>query len=342
MNNPFLRSLKVIWSNPKFVFINKENLKKASRELGANFLKNGIETPSWKMPIFPENPEEFMKFILVANSINFCFTDPWSKERFAINYKGQLWRDSLAMAACLKRALAEEIPLYEAHYLENLKFSEVEYIFRHDEKSGETPMPLLKERWENLKNLGLTVNKKFDGDMLNIFRASKFYVFNQGRGLVEILVKNFSSYYDAAVHPKLKKIIHFHKRAQLLAMVYQGRALSDPSWPFPLLSDASNIGPPADYIVPAVLWKLRILNYEPSLISKIKNGEIIPRNSEEEIEIRAMTIKAMIELLENLKIFLKSKLGEESRISIIQLDYKIWQMGSILEIPHHLTPTTAY
>lgn len=342
MSNPFLPSLKIVWDNSKFVFINEKKLKKAAQKLADDFLKKGIKTPDWKMLIFPEKPEEFMKFILIANSINFCFTDPWTKKTFSVNYKKKLWKESFAMVACLKRALDEGFPLYNSNYLENLKISDVEYIFRSNKKLKENPIPLIKERWENLRNLGLVVNKKFDREMLNVFKASKFCAFNQGKGLVEILVKNFSSYYDAAIHPIFKKTIHFHKRAQLLAMVYQGRASSESKWPFPLLSDAFDIGPPADYAVPVALRKLGILVYKPSLSNKIKNKEIIAKNSEEEIEIRAMTIKAMIELLKNVRVLLEGKLKDKKEISIIQLDYKIWLMGSKIKAPHHLTPTTAY
>lgn len=335
MGNPFVKSLRPIWKNPRHVYVNGERIENVARKL----CREKADAPSWKEPIFPEKPADFMKLILIANAVNFCFTDPWTKLKFAVNYDGTLWRGSMAMAACLKRALDEGRPIFSADYLENLTMAEAANIFRTDCRVGEYPIPLLNERHAALVELGTSLKRNFNGSFLAIYEISDFRAFNNGRGLVELLIKYFPSFNDISVS-KAGKTFQFQKRAQLLAMVYQGRAMSSFGWPFPVLKDADALGPIADYAVPAALEEMGILVYSQEVKRKIMNREIIKPGSREEIEIRAQTVYAMLKLMKEIN-KIRPATGRGT-INIMELDYMIWNLGRGVETPHHLTPTTAY
>lgn len=334
MENPFLESLKPLWKSSRCIFVNDERIANVARKLA----REKCETPGWNEPIFPKNFGDFMKFILIANAINFCFTDPWTKLKFAVNYDGTLWRGSMAMAACLKRALDEGKPLFNADYLENLTAEEVKNIFRTNCRVGEYPMPLFNERRLALVELGKNLKKDFGGSFSAIYEISGSRAFNAGRGLVELLIKHFPSFNDVSVFKG--RTIQFQKRAQLLAMVYQGRAMTDLTRPFPILKDADALGPIADYAVPAALEDMGILVYSQGLKRKIVEREIIPKNSREEIEIRAQAACAMLKLMNEIN-KIRPTVGRGT-INMIELDYMIWKIGRGVETPHHLTRTTAY
>lgn len=334
MKNPFLESLKPLWESSRCICVNDERIANVARKMA----REKCETPGWNEPIFPKNFADFMKFILIANTVNFCFTDPWTKLKFAVNYDGTLWRGSMAMAACLKRALDEGKPLFNSDYLENLTPEEVENIFRTSYQVGENPIPLLSQRRTALTELGKNLKKDFGGSFLAIYEISGFRAFNAGKGLVELLIKHFPAFNDISVFKG--RTIQFQKRAQLLAMVFQGRAMADLTRPFPILKDADALGPIADYAVPAALEDMGILVYSQGLKRKIVEREIIQKNSREEIEIRAQSTYAMWKLMKEIN-KIRPLIGRGT-INMMELDYMIWKIGRGVETPHHLTPTTAY
>jgi len=68
----------------------------------------------------------------------------------------------------------------------------------------------------------------------------------------------------------------------------------------------------------------------------IRGGTIVAVGSNEEIEIRAQTVTAMLKLMEEI-----NKIRDE-KINMLRLDYAIWSLAGGLCGPHHLTPTTSY
>ena len=94
----------------------------------------------------------------------------------------------------------------------------------------------------------------------------------------------------------------------------------------------------ADYIVPVALIVMKITQYSDQLGEKIMNGEMIERDSTEEIEIRAASIYATAKLTESVN---RRRKNLESLI-IPQLDYRLWKHYHATHFPHHLTYTTMY
>jgi hypothetical protein len=61
-----------------------------------------------------------MDFFFLTNSINFAFTDFETGIKFASEYKGVPWSGAMGMAACLKKAFDEKIPILDGRFLENI------------------------------------------------------------------------------------------------------------------------------------------------------------------------------------------------------------------------------
>ena len=76
--------------------------------------------------------------------------------------------------------------------------------------------------------------------------------FNNGKGLVELLVQNFGSAYADAQSLRIdgtRYFLSFDKRAQLVAVMLHDRAL-DSNGILPVVEDIDDVGPIADYELP--------------------------------------------------------------------------------------------
>ena len=102
--------------------------------------------------------------------------------------------------------------------------------------------------------------------------------------------------------------VFLYKRAQIFVADLWGAFKGENYGEF---YDIKSITIFADYIVPAVLRELGILNYESSLCCSIdSNSEIVP-GSEEEVEIRACSVHAV----EKMRELINKKFGKQVRAS---------------------------
>jgi hypothetical protein len=324
MLNPYTESLRPIWDNPRCVHLDDKALGHVAEQIATQ----DLPIPNWRNPVFPENDVEFVDFIGLGNAINFAFTDFETFESFRVGYGGTVWRGAFGMWACLKRALDAGVPILDGTYLRDLTFDDFQELFR-----GENTIPLLRERWQIFNEVGFVLCQKFDGRFRNLFDTSNYQALGEG-GVVARLVNDFPSFRDETVHCPTGNLLRFHKRAQLLAMMYQGRALNSDS--LQLLPDFQDLGPIADYAVPRSLHTLGVLKYVDALWDTIRARQLVAKDSVEEQELRGQTVLAQLRLMAS-----ASSLRGES-VNILQLDYKLWAMGRDSIEPHHLTVTTAY
>jgi hypothetical protein len=323
--NPFLQSLRVIWEDPKHVFLNNTILE----ALGTQFVVDALPVPGWREPVFPpEDDATFINFLGVGNSINFAFTDFASHQSFSVLYKEKKWSGAFAMWACLLRALEKGIDVINGQFLAGLEVSRCNEIF-----AGLSPIPMLPERVAILREVGTILNRRYGGLFSNLFQEAKFRVFG-GSGIVDRLLAEFPSFVDESRHLSSGTILKFDKRAQLLPMMYQGRALA--SERLERLADFEDLGPIADYAVPRALRNAGVLEYSHELEAQVRQQLLIPKDSVEEQEIRAQTSQAQFRLLEQVN------RTRRPRATILSIDYRVWTLGSGAKEPHHLTATTAY
>lgn len=329
MKNPYTETLKPLWRNQDriHIFVGEERL----REVADQLKKERLEIPPWAVPnVHPPMDcglEDWVNYICWINTVNFAFTNfepPYNK--FSVEYpRGTIWNGAFALGASFMRARAGGFPIFDAKRMSQISFEEALHLFRPIDENHK--MPMILERFGILQEVGMILLEKYNGSWLNLFEKADWLAFNNGKGIIDRLIFDFPSFYDARVFGGKK--LHFQKRAQLLAMMYQDRALHF-GGKFPLIKDAENLGPPCDYELPKALEFLGVLRYSDELKIKIKNRVITPENSREEIEIRVATWYAMEKLCEMLGTW------------IGPVDFKIWNMGRQSKEPHHLTSTIAY
>jgi len=323
--NPFLNTLGPIWRSPTCVFVNQERLVETAEQ----FSKEALELPDWKAPVFPDTDDtKFINFLGVGNSINFAFTDFTSFQSFAIEYKGVPWKGAFAMWACILRAVEKGKEILNGGFLRNLDRGEFDDIF-----AGNIPIPLADERLRILNEVGDVLETKYGGFFSNLFDQARFRAFG-GNGIVDRLTREFPSFDDVSRHNQSGTVLKFHKRAQLLPMMYQGRAAT--STTLTQIEDFEDLGPIADYAVPRALRNTGILRYTSELQQKVEARMLIPKDSIEEQEIRAQTENVQWQMLQQMQGLSTQK------VTMLHIDYKVWSLGRGGKEPHHLTKTTAY
>jgi hypothetical protein len=284
--------------------------------------------PGWHEAVFPEDDLIFLDFIGIGNAINFAFTDFSTHESFAVNYDGNRWRGAFAMWACLRRAIEQGVSVLEGEFLRQVTVHDLSGIF-----AGESLIPMLHQRAAILREIGGVLCERYGGRFRNVFLKGVPNAFGED-GLVMRLLRDFPSFRDESVQRTTGAVLKFEKRAQLMAMMYHGRAVG--SKLLTELTDSDDVGPIADYAVPRALHRSGILSYAPGLEVQIASSRLIEKDSIAEQEIRAQTIRAQIELRNAINRL------RTPQINFIQLDYKLWSLGRGINHPHHLTSTTAY
>jgi hypothetical protein len=292
---------------------------------------------AWEELPFPEfvlpfgmgaDPDEAMDFILVSTLLNFAFTDFRTGVKFTAAHGGRMWSDSEGLFACMKRALEKGLPFLRGEYLRTVTRRDLQQIFR-----GNLELPLLDERVEILRAAGETLTAQYGGRYCNFVRAGRPRAFDRGRGLVERLVAEFPRFRDISRYGR--HVVKLYKLAQLGAWMLH--ACLSRSGAF-ALEDARRLTAFADYIVPVALRVLGIQHYSPALERAIHKGRLVPRDSAEEVEIRAHTIYAVALLTEAVN----RRRPRGRQVLNAQVDARLWTHYHATFQRHHLTKTIMY
>jgi len=318
LKNPVLKSIKPVVYQSKYVNINKKAIKSFCKNLDFCKLKKQIDRTSVELKLGSLGLGQKMNFLFVINSINFCY---WGDPKWRILYKGKTYDGALGLLKAFQKAIERNIPITDTNYLVNLPRIDLLNILK-----GNVLIPLFDERWRILKENGRILSQKYNGEFINLLIKSDYNALK----LLKILTKDFPSFNDFSIYNKKK--VFFYKRAQLLiADIY--REFRD-KYKFKNIHKLTAF---ADYKIPCVLRKLKVLEYSDELSEKIDKYIQIPFGSEEEIEIRANTIFAV----ELIKRELKSKIPF---IKSIDIDAYLWRLGreKFKNQKHHLTKTIFY
>lgn len=284
----------------------------------------GSTPPTWyEQYHFHDGTERTVNWILALDAINFCFWAEKDQARWSIEYQGETLNGYLAEAAALKRAVEENIPLWDAAYLSTISQEELAHIFR-----GEQSIPLLEQRLNNLREVGRVLLEKYNGQFINAIEQT-------GRNavkLVLLLAHDFPSFNDVALYRN--HLVRFFKRAQICVADLHG-SFQGKSWG--TFSNFDELTAFADYKLPQVLRHFGILEYHPSLAERIDNQQLLEAGSEEEVEIRAATIWAC-ELLR------REMLRHDCPVTAAEIDLRLWLLGqnSSDMRPYHRTRTIYY
>lgn len=304
--------------NSHHVRIDSDRLAQACADLDPA----GLRLPDWRVPVVPPwRDERLVDFILLFNSINFCY---WGQPKWTITFQGGPQDGAFGMMASLTRALDEGYPLFDGAFLARISAEDFRHILR-----GNVPIPLEEERLAIWHAVGPVLVREFGGRWHEVVRRAN----GSAVRLVELLRDSFPSWDDVAEFEG--RDVAFYKRAQLAAgMLYQ--ACDGQGWG--AFDDMDTLTVYADYKLPQVLRKLGVLVYDKALADLVDHQIPLPAGSRMEVEIRAATVWAG-------ELMRRALLPRAPGLTACHIDFWLWEAGqrkSAADRPYHRTLTTAY
>ncbi|MCZ7534385.1 MAG: queuosine salvage family protein [Acidimicrobiia bacterium] len=268
--------------------------------------------------------DDLIDWTMINAALNFAFTDFETAERFDTTYLGNTWADSEAMYACFDRAITEGIPVLDGSWMASVTRPELNAVF-----DGTIEIPMLDERVSILNEMGATLVDRYDGRFHTFVHDCEPAMYCDGNGLLERLIAEFPRFDDVSLYDGHK--VHIHKLAQLgLWSLHRIGAVP--------LDDIAAMSAFADYIVPVALRAMGILTYTEELAAMIDSRTLIPRDSTEEIELRASSLWATADLTEAVN----ALRPDHMQLVIPEIDYRLWSAYHASFAPHHLTRTIMY
>ena len=190
-------------------------------------------------------------------------------------------------------------------------------------------MPMLDERVAIFHEIGAALEKGYGGRFNEFLRTGP----RKTAAILERVIETFPSFSDESVYHGAR--VQFQKRAQLLLWQLHARFRSTGYF---ALEDPEELTVFADYIVLVALRRLGIISYSDGLEDAINARNLIARDSDEEVEIRAASIWACHLLTRAIN----ARRPADRQVIDTVLDTRLWTHYHESHWPHHLTMTTAY
>lgn len=277
--------------------------------------------PTWREPPHwwdDTSPTRTAAYVLLLDLLNYSF---WSEPTWHVVWHGMRLDGYRALAACLRRAFEEGLPLAEPAYLQR-EASAATLLAGADG----TRIPLLRARQAALREAGLGLART--GGLLALVEHSG----GTGATLVRQLEQHFPSFRDVADYSG--RPIPFYKRAQILVAdlwgAFEGRGPG-------AFHDLGTLTMFADYKVPRVLHGLGALRYSDTLERSLRARELIPYGDPREVEIRAGSVQAVERICQALRLR-----GRD--MPPFEVDWRLWEhgQGRARPLPYHRTRSVAY
>ena len=324
--SPVLDSLHPVIEYARDVFTHPDRI----HEVAGWMAYEELPMPDYALPlgVGAGSANDTIDYILTADCIDTAFTDFTTHEKFQVDFAGRHWSDSDALFACMKRAMDQGIPILDGSYLATVTRPQLEKIF-----AGNIELPMLDEKMAVLHQVGGVLASKYQGRFHNFVHSCPPRLYDNGNGLVERLAKEFPRFND--VSPYDGHMIKFYKLPQLGLWFCYSTLRTAGLFP---IEDLNTMTAFADYMVPVALRLLGIMSYSPALENAIQTHQLIPRDSPQEVEIRAHCIYASALLCEEI-----NKLRpKDLQIINPQIDARLWTHYHTTWWPHHLTKTIMY
>ncbi len=310
-------SCEAVADNSRFVKINHDKIVNYAKNLPLDIAQNPVMD---EVNHFVGEPADTAAFFFILDSINFgSGYFPYLKK-----YEGKTGYFTVAFL------LAEFFRKNGRPTCDDLVGFTPELaakIFRQDLENPEV-MELMQMFSSALKELGEFVGTNFKSDFLFMLESCD----GSAENLVETLAK-MPMFGDHFLYHN--KEVLFYKRAQIavsdLEIAFKGEAPGK-------FNDIEKLTIFADNLVPHVLKLDGVLTFSEELENRIQKGELIDSGSDEEIEIRAVSLHA-VELI-------KRELHQAGALISSQgLDYLLWNRGQeafYRKMPRHCTKTFFY
>ena len=253
--------------------------------------------------------EEIVDFVLVAGSLNFAYTDFETRERWDLVVDGRAYADADGLHVALHRALGEGVPVLDGSWLQSVTADDLRELLR----GGTGRLQMLDERAAILREVGATLVARYDGRFPNVLASSSAAVYDEGRGFLEVLTRDFPTL------PRRRGLAgaggSFLEARAACGVVPRGDAAGRAGF-----SDLDRLTAFADYIVPAGMRAMGILRYSDELDGAIRDGRLIEAGSPQEIELRAHTIYAASLLTDRVN----ELRPPELQVIVPQIDARLW------------------
>ena len=237
---------------------------------------------SWEHPChFFDGTEESVRWIFALDVLNHCFWPDPGEPVWTVIYNGEPYSGYWGLAASLKRAREQGFPITDPHFLSSISAGDLAEIF-----SGQGRIPMFEDRLKNLREAGSIILSELGGDIMSLFHAAS----GSAVRLVCEIVSHFPSFRDEALYGTAWFISG--KGHRFLPLTFSPRSAD--KWG--KFHDMERLTAFADYKLPQVLRELGIISYHPALAARIDAMEHLQAGSEEEVEIRAMTVWAVEQL----------------------------------------------
>jgi hypothetical protein len=257
---------------------------------------------------------------LLLSALNFSFWEDEPRWRVA-SVDGYL-----ALATALRRAYDAGVAVADPRYYASWNVADLAEVLRGDPGGASVP-PLLAERHAVATELGAWLVAHHGGSALRpLQRATSAAAFAQ------TLAATLPRFRDVADYRGMR--VALLKRAQIAAYDC-GQALGDAA---PAgLRDRSGLCAFADYKLPQVLRGDGVLVYAKPLAAAVDERQPLAPGSEAEVEIRALTVVAVDEVVEAAR-----RLG--LACDATSVDAWLWWRGQQLvdPLPYHRTRTIWY
>lgn len=329
-SNPILSSLTPVIEGSTFVKTNEAEIRRVAKWMAAEeFPDFKSSAPAAKSPFdIGPDPDRNIEFIMLIAILNFAFTNFATSQKFEVEYNGVRYSDSEAMYACLHKAIHSGQPILTGQWAADVTRNELAELF-----SGNIEMPMLNERVIALNTVGTTLTERYDGKWHHWVASCAPALYAGGDGLLERLITEFPRFNDVSLWKG--NLVQIQKLSQLgLWGLHRNLAPLGRT----ILRDPEMCTAFADYIVPVALRAMEIIEYEVSLEQRIASGQLLPRDSEEEIEIRAHSVYAVAMLTDEINTLRPA----EKQLLMPEVDYRLWKSYHATHYPHHLTQTIMY
>ena len=316
-----LETAKNVAEKSRQVRIDKKALGRFSRKL----VEDRVKVPPWNcLYHFCGGSKEMVSYLLVLDSLNFCFWPAPGKDTWEIEYQSRRLSGYYALAASLKKGIESGIPITKADYLAELSLDKLEQIL-----GGQGELQLLEHRLTILNELGRLLVGEYGGDAHRLVESAG----KSGLRLAQLLANKLSSFRDTSEYQGHK--VFFYKRAQIFVADLYG-AFDGKDWGS--FVDMDKLTAFADYKLPQALRHLDILHYARSLAQKVDQKIFLEAGSLEEVEIRANTIWAVELISKELALLRKG-------LRAFEVDWILWNMSqdpAFKTKPYHRTVSIFY
>ncbi len=325
-STPVLASVLPVVAASRHVTTNTEEIERVADWLA-------YEPFGWPQAVLPfeigDDPDILTDYQLFVNTLNFAFSDFETGVKYEAERDGTSWSDSEGMIANILNARDAGIPLLTGRWMAEATLADIEGVF-----TGSTiRMPMLSERTEILNAVGAVLVDRYDGRWANWVRSCSPRMYAGGDGLLERLPEEFPRFRDISAYDG-----HEVRLFKLGQLALWGLHTAHQATGRFALQDLDSMSAFADYIVPVALRLMRIFEYTPELEHRINEGVELPRDSEQEIEVRAHTLYATAALTEAVN----RRRPADQQLVIPQIDYRLWKTYHATFWPHHLTRTIMY